>query len=421
MATETKSGGFFYGWWVVIGCFMSYAISAIGVYLIGIFFPFIGPEMGWTRADLGLVLTAEFWVTTAGGFLAGFMVDRLGGRLTIFIGAIICGTGLVLMSTMHSLTQMFIYYSLLCGVGIALQSMGPTATIARKWFFKRAAVATGIIAAGFGVVGAVGIPLLARTAANIGWRPTLLWAAIITEALVAVYALLIIRDTPEKMGLYPDGDKAAAEERAKVMQAMAGRDFMSLGEAIRTPQFWFVLLAMSFLAIATPSILGHVSMIAIGFGAEPASSGIFMTYWLIPSILGRIGGGWLGDRIGKKRTAMLSGIVACGLFVFAWLFVNSTTMLMIFLIAAGCFMIAPIIVIPPLLGDLFGVRNLGTILGAIMLIQGIAMSFGPTILGAIAEAQGSYKMGFALFAVCYAVGVLICMFIRPTRLGIPVR
>jgi len=421
MATETKRGGIFYGWWVVIGCFMAYAISAIGVYIIGIFFPFIGPEMGWTRADLGFVLTAEFWVTTAAGFLAGWMVDRFGGRITIFLGALICGTGLVLMSTMTSLTQMLIYYSVLCGLGIALQSIGPTAAVARKWFFKRAGLATGIISAGFGVVGAIGIPILASTAASIGWRPTLLWAAIITEALVAIYAILVIRDTPEKIGTYPDGDAAAAEERAKVMQAMAGREAMGLGEAVRAPQFWFLLLGMSFLAIQTPSLLGHLGMIAVGLGVAPAASGLYMTYWLIPSILGRIGGGWLGDRIGKKRTAQLAGVVACALFIFAWLAVKSPTMLIVFLVLAGAFMIAPIVVIPPLLGDLFGVRNLGTILGLMMLIQGIAMSFGPTIFGAIAEAQGSYSMGFALFAGLYLVGVLFISFVRPTRLGVPVR
>jgi len=421
MTTEVKRGGIFYGWWVLIGTALAYAISAIGAYFIGIFFPFIGAEMGWTRADLGYILTAELWVTTAGNLVGGWMSDKVGGRWTVCIGAILGGIGLALLSTISNLTQVFIYYALITGAGIALQSIAVGGAVARRWFFKRAGVATGIMSAGFGVAGTVLIPLISSWSASFGWRPTLLWVAIVTEGIVALYAALVVRNNPESMGLYPDNDKAAADERAKVMQAMAGKDSIGLGEAIRTPQFWFWMLAFSLSVVQCTSFLGHLPTMAVGLGVAPGASGIFMSYWLLPSILCRVGSGWLGDRIGKRRWTMIALIISCVLFVGGWLLVRSTTTLMIFTIIGGFIMVTPAVTLPPMVGDLFGVRSMGSILGMGMLIGGVIMSFGPTVVGMLAEATGSYSLAFLVLAVAYVLAFLALMMIKPTKLGLPIK
>jgi len=420
-ATESKSGGFFYGWWVLVGTCLAYAISAVGIYFFSIFFPFIGAETGWTRADLGFVMTAEMWVTTAGNLVAGWMVDKLGGRWTLVIGAGLGMVGLVLLSTMTTLTQVFIYYALITGMGIALQSLTVGGVIVRRWFFKRAAVATGIMSAGFGVTGAILIPMLTRWAASIGWRPTLMWTAIVAEGIVALYAALVVRNDPESQGMYPDGDKSATEERAKMMAAMGGKAFMGVGEALRTPQLWFWLLGFSFSVVQCAAFLGHLPTMALGLGAEPASVGLFMTYWLVPSILCRIGTGWLGDRLGKKRVTLIAVAISAALFVGAWLFVKTTGTLMIFCIAAGFFMVAPTITMPPMVGDLFGVRSMGTIMGTAMLIGGVAMAFGPTVVGMIADATGTYNLAFLFFVALYVVAFFCVMLLKPTKLGTPIK
>ena len=153
--TSKEHRPIFYGWWVAISCSLIYGLSGIGHYAPGIFFPFISAEMGWTQAELGQTLSIYLWVFVCAGFLAGFLVDRIGGRKTFVAGAIISGIGLVLLSTIKSFTEVIIYYSVIASLGIAMQLVVPTQAVARKWFVKRAGLIAGIIAATFGIISAL--------------------------------------------------------------------------------------------------------------------------------------------------------------------------------------------------------------------------------------------------------------------------
>ena len=119
--------------------------------------------------------------------------------------------------------------------------------------------------------------------------------------------------------------------------------------------------------------------------------------------------------------AQVAATICTLLFVSASFLVSSPTTLIIFLTTAGLFMIAPVVVMLPLVGDLFGVKSLGTIMGIAMFIQGIITAIGPMVTGMIADATGAYNMAFALYAVFYIVGFTAITLIRPTRLGIPAK
>lgn len=150
-------------------------------------------------------------------------------------------------------------------------------------------------------------------------------------------------------------------------------------------------------------------------GIEPAATGQLMTAWAIPSIIARVVGGWLGDRLGKRRViivvcAILTGVMTCG-----WLGVRDPGSLYAFCVAGGFFMMVPVVLGTPFLGDFFGRRYLGTIGGFLGIIGGLITGFGPWLWGYVAATTGSYNPVLLYMAIGYAVSCICVAFIRPTE------
>ena len=119
-------------------------------------------------AGLGsLALSLSFFATP----LPGYIYDRFGCRITNFVGATLCMTGLVTSSFAQSLTLMFVTHGLLMGLGISFIYSSCFLAIA-KYFKEKLSVATGIVAlgAGFGVFFTG--PLLQVLLDLYGWRGT---------------------------------------------------------------------------------------------------------------------------------------------------------------------------------------------------------------------------------------------------------
>jgi len=418
MTTETKrKGGIFYGWWVVLSLSAVYGFSAILHYSTSLFFPFMQAEMGWTSADLGNVFAVYMWIMLGYGMLAGWLTDRFGGRFVIMSGAVIGCIGGVLLSTVQTVTQVLIYYSLIVALGVSMQLFIPTLAVNRKWFMKRAGFTAGLIAALFGVISATLFPVLGRTAATVGWRPTLMWTAICVEVTIIVLSIFVIRSTPESMGLNVDGmsDQEAAAIREAIGKTLQAEPHMTRAEALRAPQFWLAAIAFAVVGAVLSGFLGHIMMIAVGVGIAPAAAGTLMSAWALPSILGRVAGGWLGDRFGKRPIFIIFGLLCAAVFVYGWLFVKTPTTAYIFAVSGGLVMMTSTVLLAPFFGDMFGRIYLGSIMGISGLVSGVVGGLGPLVAGRIAEATGAYNLFFLIAAACYGVLVLVVFFIRPTR------
>ena len=203
--------------------------------------------MNWTRAQVGNINTVFLLVVLVLGVVVGWFIDKYGPRLCILIGAVIGALGMVLFSTMQSMTQAYIYFAGIIGIGVVMQITIPNQTLARRWFLKKAALATGALMSSFGLIGAVFFPLFAKMAALYGWRPMVLWSGIIIEVLIFLLAMFLIKDSPESMGLHMDGmsDEEAKKTLGAVGHALAAEPHMTRGEAIKSSQFWIIAGSLS--------------------------------------------------------------------------------------------------------------------------------------------------------------------------------
>lgn len=416
--TEMKEkSGIFYGWWIVFGCFFIYGFGALINYTFTIYAPFILKEMNWTRAQAGNINSIYLLVVLVLGVAAGWFIDKYGPRRSILIGTVVGLLGMVLFSTMGSMTQAYFYFAVIIGVGVVMQMTLPTQTLARRWFLKRAALATGTLMSSFGLIGAIFFPLLAKMASLYGWRPMVLWSGILIQTFVFVLAFFLLKDSPESMGLHMDG--MSAEEMNKslgaVGKALAQEPHMTRGEALKSSQFWIIAASLSLATLVFTGFLFNATMIGSSVGMTAGQAAMVMSAWALPSVLGRFGGGWVADKLGKRKACMLFGFLIAVGYTFAWLFASSPTPLFIFAVWSGIFMSPILVIIPPFFGDLFGRLHLASILGLYSLVIGIVGALGPSVAGRIAEATNSYQDLYLIGAVANVLFVILTLFVKRTR------
>ena len=119
-------------------------------------------------AGLGSLALSLIFLATP---LPGYISDRFGCRITNFVGATLCMTGLVTSSFAQSLTLMFVTHGLLMGLGISFIYSSCFLVIA-KYFKEKLSVATGIAALGVGFGVFLTGPLLQVLLDSYGWRGT---------------------------------------------------------------------------------------------------------------------------------------------------------------------------------------------------------------------------------------------------------
>ena len=406
-----KKQPIFYGWWIVVGLFVIGAVASLGRYNLAAFLPFIMSELGWARETISLAQSLAIWLYALFVLLSGVLVDRIGSRKTFLIGGAITILGWVLLSTVQSPWQLYLYYGVLLALAVGMTHYVPILATTRKWFRKRAGVVAGITGSAWAVGNAIFLPVMTGLADSHGWRYTSLVLGICFGAVIMLCALFIIRDTPESAGLLPDGE----ESPPPVDYTTSAEISWDVKGAVKTSQYLLLFIAYSVYNIGLNGLVAHVVAWGTDLGSPEATAGIFSTAFAVPWIFGSIAGGWLGDKYGKTRMMPVGLIIATAAMFYGWLGVCTQQGLMVLAIAVGLGTGLQVSLYVPLLGDLFGRARVGSLFGILTFGYGLIGGWGPLIWARLREATGYYNMAALVSAVCYAIGVVALLFVRPMK------
>ena len=413
----------FYGWWIVCGVFIVAAMAPIGRYILSALFPFIQEETGWSRQVLGIAFSIHFWVYAFMAILAGRMVDSLGGKITIFIGGVLLLIGLVSLSLANQVWHIYLVFGGILSAGLSMTFFVPNLTLIRKWFTKRAGLATAFVTVGISLGLALIIPTITHLSGQFGWRRVCLTSGIGIGAVIMFISFLILKNTPESMGLMPDGEKnedmpRTKRNETKVLSPNTDHKEWTASSSIRSFNFLNLFIAYSVMGIAVQGLMAHIFMWGVDLGLSPSQSGIIMIALAIPSIPLRIIGGWLGDRFGKQKVLVWFNILTAAVWFSGWYCISDIPSFIIFAILMGSCYTAPMSLYTPFLGDLFGRISLGTLMGILTFGHGIIGSLGPITWGWIADQTGSYRGACILSAFCYLIIVTSLLLIRFPKVSV---
>jgi MFS family permease len=278
MATRgQKSKKVFYGWWIVLvaGIGLSVHHAPIMGFTSGVFLKSLSQEFSWSRTQISLAFTlGALGITLAAPFL-GWLVDRFGARRVILPATLAFGVGVLSLYFLSA--QLWPFYALSLFMGVVGSGTGPVpySKVISRWFDRQRGLALGLALVGASVGIAVMPSVAQALITSMGWRFTYVFLGLLTMGITLPVVGLFLTETPQLMGLGPDGEASAAATAADKLELEPGlsgreapshRDFLGAGECgvPRLGQFCWLPYSSRSLAHGSGRLgpecgIGHVS------------------------------------------------------------------------------------------------------------------------------------------------------------------
>jgi MFS family permease len=224
MRTNVEKRKLFYGWWIVgAGFFISLYSGGVIFYGFTALFEPIASEFEWSYVQVSLAASLRGMEMGILAPLVGILVDRWGPRRLIVTGAVVMGSGLILLSRVNSLAMFYGAFAVIA-IGISAMSGTVMLTSVVNWFRRRVALATGIMVSGLAIGGLL-IPVITVLIDECGWRQAMVILGLCAWVVVIPLALLF-RHKPEQYGHLPDGevDSAVVVEETCVLAHIVSHD-----------------------------------------------------------------------------------------------------------------------------------------------------------------------------------------------------
>ncbi|MFC2072959.1 MFS transporter [Chloroflexota bacterium] len=406
----------FYGWWILLAGVVNSALTGgASTYGFSAFFLPICNEFGWKRAVMSLPIALSRLEGALLGPVEGFLVDRFGPRKLMFIGAILMGTGFVLLSRVQSLAMFYVVFFCFMGLGGGIIFVSIQVAVA-NWFRKRRALGIGIIMGGLNV-GAMLTPAVVWLITTRGWRETAFIIGL-TMWVVQIPISLVMRHRPEPYGYLPDGmteQQAKAEEaEPKRESALAEQDFTPR-QALRTPAFYFLTLTYACRLMVIAAIPIHLIPFIQDLGYSAAQGGSVMALMGFCSLIGRVGMSALADIL-PKRYVLAACMAEMAIAVFFLSTAQSMWQLFLWAVIYAPGYGGPAGIQPAMIADYYGRKHFGTINGLTHIAMAVTTMVGPVFAGYVFDVTGSYRIAFISFAVVCAVGAVSIIFAKRPQL-----
>ena len=363
-------------------------------------------QQHWHLSDVqwgfGLFIAAGTWTMP---FLASF-IDKTGPRLLMAMSGILCAVGWGSLGHVGSLASFYALYGM-AGVGVACVYACGVAT-AVKWFPDRRGTASGIITAGYGMGAAAFNPLFNHLIHSIGYADTFLWTGTTHGALILLAGLVLVNP--------PAGYRVAA---AKVKPKVRRHDLdFTAAEMLRTPQFYFLFLAMLSIAIGGLMVTAQLKPVASNFKIGEAAVTVALVLTPLANGSSRILWGWVSDYLGREW-AMFTAFLLQAAFLLAATTIGRAgdvqfvvLMTLVFLTWGELY-----VLFPAVLGDLYGSKNSALNYSFLYSAKGFASLLGSGIAATLFEKTGTWNYAFFGSAALALLAAVMALFVR--RIPLP--
>ena len=385
------------------------------MYSSGFFLKPMMAEFGWTRA----MTSGAYSLRSIQGGIAspilGWVIDKYGGRVVIFGGAIIGGLGCVLMYWVNSLWSFYLINGVILSVGMGAMLYLSTFTVIAKWFMRRLSLSLSLMSVGAGLGGLICAPASALLISRLGWRMAFVVTGLVIWAVVLPLTL-VIRNSPEEKGLQMDGDEPKPAElpsggHGDFSQGTTAPTDFTLRQALASSPFWLLVGGFFFQGLAQSAVIVHAVPALTDAGIPMATAAFSLGLVLAISIVGRLLFGYLGDRMEKRTLFMICyAMVSAGTLVLIAARTMPVTFLFIALFGIGYGGTIPLD--PAIRAEYFGRTAFAKIQGIMSPLLMVSNAGGPIVAGYLFDVSGSYRSSFMIMALM-AFGAVGCAFFLP--------
>lgn len=392
-----KKKKIFYGWIIVFSC-MILAAASTGMlsYLNPLFVQPVTEYFGISRATFMIYQTFATIATVICMPLASSLCKKVPMKVMILVGACF-GAGAHLCYSLARSVGWFYLGGALGGIGTCLYGSIPIAVLLSNWFQEKKGVATGIAFAGTGAASAILSPVISHIIAEYGWRAGYRLISGLILCCVVPVALLLIRVTPEEMGLLPYGGKRSADGTVE-------RTGFSRTQVFRTKSFWTLAMSIFLLGMVTTPAQQQMVAYWTGAGNTPTFAATLYSLLMTVAIFTKIFLGAVYDGTSIFKGTLVVGSLAVASYLCLLLFPIGYAA-MIPAVLYGVTVSVQVLVGTYVVNRLFGDKEYAFIYGILTPVLYGGVAVGSPLSAAIFDRTGSYRMLWIACAVIFAIGV----------------
>src|SRR4249919_1039123 len=398
--------------WVIVAAGGTLGCVAVGaMFSLPVVLQPIVRDTGWSVAGVSSAMTIGFLAMACCSMLWGTLSDRFGPLPVVLTGSTVLAASLLLASQATSLLAFQFIFGVLVGGSIAAIFAPMMATVTGWFDANRVSLAVSLVSAGMGIAPMTMAPLVAWLVSDHDWRTTLQIVAGIVAVIMIPVSLLVRRppalaaaSAAGSTGALPKGESAAD---------------MSVGEAVRSPQFIILLLTNFFCCATHSGPIIHTVSYAVSCGIPLIAAVTIYSVEGLAGMGGRIAFGLLGDRFGAKRVLVI-GLLVQAFGALAYVFVRELAGFYAVAVLFGFIYAGVMPLYAVLVRENFPLRMLGTVIGGTAMAGSLGMATGPIAGGLIYDTFASYAW---LYIGSWIMGIgafLIALTFRPVPAARPV-
>ena len=405
---------FFYGW-VVLGSASSTQIvrNAAASLTIAVFMFPLAEDLGWSRTLIAGAASFGGLAASGASPIVGWLIDRYGARLVLAVSVFILGLSTISLAWATVPIAFYLAY----GVGRVIFSSPVqigASVVASRWFIRMRGRASGVLFLSHSI-GMITFPLVASIVIDRrGWQDAWIVLGLIVWAVALLPATLLIAQSPEDVGLRPDGDEADEADKGSNGSSSTEEPGWTLKAAMKTPALWILATGTGLLFLMQAGINTHLAAFFRDEGLSPVFAGVGVGLNAAFLGLGSIAWGWIVERVSARHVlTMVAAVMVLGAVLF--MTTSSTSQALAYSVVFG-FGLGGILSVPPVAyADYYGRRSLGAIRGVTEPLTSFGQAIGALAAGAIFDLTGSYQYAFVAFAALGASTMLMVQLARPPK------
>lgn len=385
--------------WVIVAAGGLLGCVAVGaMFSLPVFLRPMSQDTGWSVTGISTAMTIGFLAMAGASMVWGNLSDRYGPRPVVLTGSIVLAASLALASRADSLVEFQLLFGLLVGAATAAV-FAPMMACVTGWFDTQRGLAVSLVSAGMGMAPMTMAPLAAWLVTIHDWRTSMQIIAGIA-AVVMIPAALLVRRPP------------ALEASAPAQAMEEAQSEMSVGQAVRSPQFVTLMLANFFCCATHSGPIFHTVSYAVTCGIPMLAAVSIYSVEGLAGMFGRLGFGLAGDRFGAQRVLIL-GLLAQAFGVLAYAFVGELAGFYAVAVIVGFIYAGTMPLYAVIIRENFPLRMMGTIIGGTAMAGSLGMSTGPLLGGLIYDRFGTYAPMYVGSWILGLAAMLVLWSFRP--------
>jgi nitrate/nitrite transporter NarK len=386
----------FFGWYMVAASIATNTIFSAAYFQgFGVLIIPIERTFGWDRWVISAAMSLRQLESGIVSPAVGFLLDRFSSSKLIFWSAVISAVGFIGLGFTYGIVAFFLFFVIISLGASGVSHAVTWPVIISRWFRRKRGLAMGLAVTG-PIFGSPIVIMNARIEEAYGWRSVLIGYGILILVGVTLLSLLV-RDRPEPYGLRPDGDppeENASSQRPSGATPRPPDTGLTLHAVLRTKEFWLFTTYLSGTFTVNSAFQLHmIPYFQQDIGLTAAWAAVVMSMVFIISGIGRVGGGYLLDKMDYRLVlAVVSAMMGFALLYLQLVDVNTVSatlpFALMFGVSFGCLV--------PMRGAvgsiMFGTLAIGKVLG---LLQGAPVAagvIGPLVMGIIFDLHGNYSV-----------------------------